>query len=165
MTLSRLISTRLCRCLWLVVLTLAGALCATAQPAGSKSVAVNYDYATKHRQNGFGFNLTFDIFKRFRLQPEMIYFTTHKGVSTLDLGLNLHYLVPVTGALRVYPTAGICYTHWGYDGPDESRVGFMAGGGAEFWLGKRWALVVEERLQLVSHESQAITTLGLRHAF
>ena len=165
MTTARPFSAIAYRHLVMTAIMLAATVCAMAQPAGRKSVSVTYDYATKHRQSGFGFNFTFDIFERFRLEPEMIYFTTRGGVSTLNLGLSLHYLVPVAGILRVYPTAGISYTHWGSEGPDESRVSVLAGGGAELWLGKRWALVVEERLQLVSHESQALTTLGLRHSF
>ncbi len=151
--------------IWVFVVAMALALTAMAQQRGSMSVAGNYAYATKHKQHGFALKFAYEINDHFRLEPEMMYFATNHDASTLDLTLNVHYLFPIVEHLRAYPTAGINYSHWTYEGPDESRVGVVLGGGAEYWISASWAIMFEQRFQLVSHESQSLTSLGVRYSF
>ncbi len=128
-------------------------------------VAATYNFASEYQQHGFGAKLCLDVFGPWRLEPEMVYFAQSDDVTTLQLNVNVHYVMPMMSRLYLYPFAGVTYSHWGYVGPDHSRWGMNLGGGAELTLGRQWSLIGEFRYMLVSHETQAITTLGIKRLF
>lgn len=129
------------------------------------AVAATYNYATEYHQHGLGAKLQLGITGPWRLEPEIIYFAQSNKVTTLQLNANLHYVRPITQALGLYPFAGVTYSHWGYEGPDRSRWGANLGAGLEIYLGRRWGAFGEFRFMLVKQETQAVTTLGLKHYF
>ena len=129
------------------------------------AVALTYDHATEYSQHGFGLKLQAPVGRHLRLEPEMIYFNENKETTTLHLNLNVHYLLPMSRQLNVYPFAGIGYSHWGYVGPNENRWGVNLGGGIDYRLSRRVSVLGELRLNLVTRESQLISTLGLKYHF
>lgn len=128
-------------------------------------IAATYNFASEYQQHGIGAKLSLDVFGPWRLEPEMIYFAQNDDVTTLQLNVNVHYVMPITSRFFLYPFAGVTYSHWGYVGPDHSRWGMNLGGGAEFNLGRRWSVIGEFRFMLVSQETQAITTFGIKRLF
>ncbi len=128
-------------------------------------VAATYNFATEYQQHGIGAKLCLDLFRNIRLEPEIIYFAQSQDATTLQLNANVHYVMPMTSRLFLYPYAGVSYSHWGYVGPDRSRWGMNLGGGAELTLGQRWSVIGEFRFMFVKQETQAIVTFGLKHLF
>lgn len=126
---------------------------------------VSYNHAFKNNQHGWAAKLQADLGHRFRLEPEMMYFAVHDGVSTLDLNLNLHYRMRLFDGFAIYPFIGVNYSHWGYDGPNASRWGANLGCGAEYRISHRLSLFTEARLQFVSHETQPLLGAGLKYHF
>ncbi len=129
------------------------------------ALGLTYDYAFKHQQNGFGIKLQANIFKGFRLEPEIIYCNEHKDVTTLHLNLNLQNVRPITSRLNLYPYIGLAYSHWGYVGPNENRLGVNLGAGLEYNLGRNWEALTELRLHGIKKETQLLYTLGLKYNF
>ena len=146
-----------------VLLFLVAALRLNARPP--MGIAATYNFATEYQQHGIGAKLCLDIYGPWRLEPEIIYFAQNKDVTTLQLNANVHYVMPMTSRIYLYPFAGISYSHWGYVGPDKSRWGANLGGGAEFYLGRGWSLIGEYRFMLVKQETQAIPTFGIKRLF
>lgn len=129
------------------------------------AVGMAYGYATEYHQHGVGAKLQLGIDSHWRIEPEMIYFAQNREVTTLQLNANVHYVQHVGGPLSLYPFVGVTYSHWGYNGPDHSRWGANLGAGLEVNLGRRWVAFGEFRFMLVKQETQAVTTLGLKHLF
>ncbi len=134
----------------------------TRQPM---ALGVTYDYATEYGQHGVGLKLQLGIDSHWRVEPEMIYFAQRRDVTTLQLNVNVHYVHHVAGPLAIYPFVGMTYSHWGYKGPNVNRWGANLGAGLELSLGRRWVAVGEGRFMLVKQETQAVTSLGLKHLF
>ncbi len=134
----------------------------TRQPM---AVGMTYNYATEYGQHGIGAKLQLGIDNHWRIEPELIYFAQRRQVTTLQLNANVHYVRHIAGPLSLYPFVGVTYSHWGYQGPDRSRWGANLGAGLEVNLGRRWVAVGEARFMLIKQETQAVTTLGLKHLF
>jgi len=146
-----------------LAVAMAGAPAARAQ--GRMAVAATYDYAWKHGQHGFGAKFQYRFLSHFRVEPELIYFTSGESTTTFDINLNVHYLFDIAERFTVYPTGGLNYGHWGYVGPDEDRIGVLLGGGAEYRVWRNLSILAEQRFQFVSHETQAFVTLGAKVDF
>ena len=129
------------------------------------AVGLTYDYATEYGQHGVGAKLQLGIDSHWRIEPEMIYFAQSRKVTTLQLNVNVHYVHHVAGPLAIYPFVGMTYSHWGYKGPNVNRWGANLGAGLELSLGRCWVAVGEGRFMLVKQETQAVTSLGLKHLF
>ena len=97
------------------------------------------------------------------------------NVSMLDLNVNFHYLCPVAQSVKLYPLFGLTMSNWMFDMHDldvdwdgdhvhvddggnhnEFRIGVNLGAGAEFALGRNWAMNVEFRYQLVDDFDQGV---------
>lgn len=147
----------------LMSLCLMAPLLLSARPP--MGIAGTYNFATEYQQHGVGAKLCLDVYGPWRLEPEIIYFAQYMDVTTLQLNANVHYVMPMTSRLFLYPFAGVSYSHWGYVGPDHSRWGVNLGGGAELALGRQWSVIGEFRFMLVKQETQAIPTLGIKRLF
>ena len=65
----------------------------------------------------------------------------------MDIDLNLHYLIPVSEGLNVYPIVGanLAFTHG--DGDSESIFGFQGGFGIEYYLSDNVKLNLDAKYQ------------------
>lgn len=149
----------------LILALMTVALCGYAVKRPPLALGLTYDYATEYHQHGFGLKLELPVGHRFRVEPEMIYFNENRQVTTLFLNLNVHYLLPLASRFNVYPFAGLSYSHWGYVGPNVNRWGMNLGGGFDYRLSRRFSALAELRFNLVSRETQLITSLGLKYHF
>ena len=138
---------------------------AEARPPLPMAFGVSYNYAFKNGQHGWAAKLQADLGSRFRLEPEMMYFSKSNGVTTLKLSLNLHWRKQLFSRFGIYPIVGVNYSHWGYDGPNASRWGANIGCGAEYRIARALSGFTETRLQFVSHETQPMVGVGLKYHF
>ena len=95
-----------------------------------------------------------------------------------------HYLCPVAQSVKLYPLFGLTMSNWMFDMHDldvdwdgdhvhvddggnhnEFRIGVNLGAGAEFALGRNWAMNVEFRYQLVDDFDQGVINFGAAYRF
>lgn len=118
------------------------------------------------------------------IEPSFNYFFENDNVSMLDLNVNFHYLCPVAQSVKLYPLFGLTMSNWMFDMHDldvdwdgdhvhvddggnhnEFRIGVNLGAGAEFALGRNWAMNVEFRYQLVDDFDQGVINFGAAYRF
>ena len=124
------------------------------------------------------------IINPLRIEPSFNYFFENDNVSMLDLNVNFHYLCPVAQSVKLYPLFGLTMSNWMFDMHDldvdwdgdhvhvddggnhnEFRIGVNLGAGAEFALGRNWAMNVEFRYQLVDDFDQGVINFGAAYRF
>lgn len=74
----------------------------------------------------------------------------------MDIDLNLHYLIPVSEGLNVYPIVGanLAFTHG--DGDSESIFGFQGGFGIEYYLSDNVKLNLDAKYQYNKKEKNGV---------
>lgn len=126
----------------------------------------------------------YNITNPLRIEPSFNYFFENDNVSMLDLNVNFHYLCPVAQSVKLYPLFGLTMSNWMFDMHDldvdwdgdhvhvddggnhnEFRIGVNLGAGAEFALGRNWAMNVEFRYQLVDDFDQGVINFGAAYRF
>lgn len=94
------------------------------------------------------------------------------------------YICPVAQSVKLYPLFGLTMSNWMFDMHDldvdwdgdhvhvddggnhnEFRIGVNLGAGAEFALGRNWAMNVEFRYQLVDDFDQGVINFGAAYRF
>lgn len=136
--------------------------------AGAVEIGANafYAFAWGHDHNSYGMRLDCRVSRHVRVAPELIYSPTHDDLSTLHLSANVQYLVPLVSRLTFYPYVGPLYTYWKErNAGGEAHWGANAGLGLQIDLTHRLAILVEQRYELVSSETQAVSLIGLRLNF
>ena len=100
------------------------------------------------------------------------------------INVDFHYLFPVAQSVKLYPLFGLTMSNWMFDMHDldvdwdgdhvhvddggnhnEFRIGANLGVGAEFALGRNWAMNVEFRYQLVDDFDQGVINFGAAYRF
>ena len=133
---------------------------------------------------GLGIKYQYNITNPLRIEPSFNYFFENDNVSMLDLNVNFHYLCPVAQSVKLYPLFGLTMSNWMFDMHDldvdwdgdhvhvddggnhnEFRIGVNLGAGAEFALGRNWAMNVEFRYQLVDDFDQGVINFGAAYRF
>jgi outer membrane protein X len=113
-------------------------------------------------------------------RPSTLHYSSeiHPYVSEFD------YLCPVAQSVKLYPLFGLTMSNWMFDMHDldvdwdgdhvhvddggnhnEFRIGVNLGAGAEFALGRNWAMNVEFRYQLVDDFDQGVINFGAAYRF
>ena len=131
-----------------------------------------------------GIKYQYNITNPLRIEPSFNYFFENDNVSMLDLNVNFHYLCPVAQSVKLYPLFGLTMSNWmltcmiwmltGMEttsmlmmggNHNEFRIGVNLGAGAEFALGRNWAMNVEFRYQLVDDFDQGVINFGAAYRF
>ena len=82
---------------------------AFAQEAGKMAVGVNaaYGFASNYKTFGVGGKFQYCITNEFRAEASGTYFLKKDNVSAWDANINVHYVIPISEGLNVYPLAGL----------------------------------------------------------
>lgn len=165
-------------------------ICSFAQTKGDKAVGINLSYATKNSNIGIGVKGQYNITDAIRTEASFDYFLKKDGLTVWDINVNAHYLFPVANKIKIYPLAGLTYTHWnssfsfevpkiagyyGSYGNDEDydldsssstgKIGVNLGGGASYELTDQLLLNAEIKYQLISDYNQAVFSVGIAYKF
>ena len=134
---------------------------------GDVSAAAQFVYASKHSMAGLGLQLQYEPITNFRLAPEFIYFFKDDGLSGLNANFNVHYVIPTSNSVSIYPLVGFTYGHYMNDIGDASvdRCGANVGMGAQYRIKDRLHFFTEERFQIMKDFNQSVTVLGLKYTF
>lgn len=142
---------------------------AAAQSTGKSAVGIRGTYGNEFYW-GIGANYRYGLGPNMRVEGTFDYFLKHEHVSMAQIGLNLHYVVPVTDVVGVYPLAGISYNrvtaHFRDLKMGENvgieKVGVNVGGGIEFAVAPQLLLHVEAKLLLIQEiNDQLAVSVGL----
>ena len=134
---------------------------------GDVSGAAQCVYASKQSMAGLGAQVQYEAIRNFRIAPEFIYFFKDDGLSALNVNLNLHYIIPTSNSVAIYPLVGFTYGHYMPDLKDSSfdRCGANVGLGAQYRIQERLYFFSEERFQILKDFNQSVTVLGLKYKF
>ena len=108
-------------------------------------------YGDDYNPFGVGAKLQYGFDGGFRTELAYNYWFAKEeaGVKAgvMDIDLNLHYLIPVSEGLNVYPIVGanLAFTHG--DGDSESIFGFQGGFGIEYYLSDNVKLNLDAKYQ------------------
>ena len=108
-------------------------------------------YGDDYNPFGVGAKLQYGFDGGFRTELAYNYWFAKEeaGVKAgvMDIDLNLHYLIPVSEGLNVYPIVGanLALTHG--DGDSESIFGFQGGFGIEYYLSDNVKLNLDAKYQ------------------
>lgn len=160
---------------------------AFAQEAGKMAVGVNaaYGMASNYKTFGFGGKFQYSITNEWRAEASGTYFLKKDNVSAWDANLNVHYVIPISEGIYVYPLAGL--TIFGikadFDLPagaaaaaaaagyaidesySETRVGFNAGGGIEYFLSEQFKINAEVKYQYTKDSDWPVISIGAAYVF
>ena len=149
-----------------------------------QAIGFGLSYGTEIESAGLGIKYQYNITNPLRIEPSFNYFFENDNVSMLDVNVNFHYLFPVAQSVKLYPLFGLTMSNWMFDMHDldvdwdgdhvhvddggnhnEFRIGANLGAGAEFALGRNWAMNVEFRYQLVDDFVQGVINFGAAYRF
>lgn len=159
--------------LLLLVCAAVMSLSASAQ-AGDKALGAQLVFGSETNSIGLGVKGQYYFTDQIRGEASVDYFFKNKGISMWDVNANVHYLFDVADKFKVYPVAGLGYTHWSYkyeyagvpviEGSD-GRLAINLGGGAEYELTKDLSVNAELKYQIVSHYNQLVLGVGVAYKF
>ena len=136
---------------------------------GDVSAAAQFVYASKHSMAGLGAQLQYEFATNWRVAPEFIYFFKDDGLSALNANLNVHYVIPTSNSVAIYPLVGFSYGHYMADAIggtiSEDHCGANVGMGAQYRIKDRLHFFTEERFQIMKDFNQSVTVLGLKYTF
>lgn len=156
---------------------------AFAQEAGKMAVGVNgaYGFASNYKTFGVGGKFQYCITENFRAEASGTYFFKKDNMSAWDANANVHYVIPVSEGLYVYPLAGLTIFGVKADVPDEykaavqaagvetsaseTRVGFNAGGGIEYFLSEAFKVNAEIKYQYTKDSDWPVVSIGAAYVF
>nr|WP_314696141.1 porin family protein [uncultured Prevotella sp.] len=162
--------------LLLLVCAAVMSLSASAQ-AGDKAVGAQLVFGSEINSIGVGVKGQYNFTDQIRGEASFDYFLKNKGWSMWDINANAHYLFDVADKFKVYPLAGIGYTHVSYSqdysalvpgaevSASSGRISVNLGGGAEYALTNNLNLNAELKYQIISNYNQLVLGVGVAYKF
>ena len=153
-------------------------LSASAQ-AGDKALGAQLVFGSETNGIGLGVKGQYYFTDKIRGEASFDYFLKKKGISMWDINANAHYLFDVADKVKVYPLAGLGYTHWSYkydlskitdiaglkaEGSD-GRLAVNLGGGVDYELTDNITLNAELKYQIISNYNQLVLGVGVAYKF
>lgn len=134
---------------------------------GDMSLGVQFNYASKNSMIGLGANYEIEVFRNVRLEPEFIYYFENKHISNYNVNLNVHYLIPTSSSVTIYPLAGFSFVSFKEHQTDitTNRYGANVGIGFDYRINPHFTFYTEERFHIIKNWNESVTSLGLRYNF
>lgn len=149
----------------LLIAVFATSMSASAQKKGDLSLGGGIAVGTLIPTMSIGATVQYNIIDQIRLAGNVDYFIKNRGVNTLDITVDGHYLVPLSDRFTIYPVVGvgisILMTDFG------TRVPFVAniGGGVQYKFNDKLRLSFEIKGRLGSGVCQAVIGPNLIYTF
>lgn len=137
---------------------------------GIQATGIQLNYGTEISSIGIGLKYQYNITNEIRLEPSVNYYFENDGLDMFDINANVHYLLPMSSNVRVYPLAGLSYSKWSADAGNgwevsTNKLGLNLGGGAEFDINKDLMMNFEVKYQLINDFDQAVISMGIAYMF
>lgn len=154
---------------------------------GTSAVGINLGYTiglndgTKVNNFGLGAKYQYNFTDAFRGELEFTYDFKDKGLSFMNYGVNLHYLINCSESFKVYPIVGLgaataklsvdgFYDDEDdeyYDGGSASKThfSFNVGVGGEYLVSEHIGVSLEVKYQYIKDFSRLPIRLGVAYKF
>lgn len=142
-----------------------------AQFEGTFGLGVHTGYGAEINSIAGGIHAHYYHTNNIRFAPALTYFIPRKGAEMWMIDADAHYILPLSYAVSLYPTAGLHYSKWGYDAtkndglPQQNwtkhRLGANLGLGMQYDLAYKIRLNFEFKYQLIPDYSQLVFTAGI----
>lgn len=152
----------------IALLTICAAVGARAE-SGHISAAGQFAYASKNSMAGLGVQVQYEPIVNWRIAPEFMYYFKNDGLSAYNLNLNVHYVIPTSASIAIYPLVGFSYGHYKAEAfgvnDSEGHCGANVGMGAQYFIKEHLHFFIEERFQIMKDFNQSVSVLGLKYTF
>ena len=158
---------------------------AFAQEAGQMAIGANaaYGFASNYKTFGLGAKFQYGITEDFRAEASGTYFFKKDYTSAWDVNLTVHYVIPVSEGLNVYPLLGptlfgikvdvpdISFSfggdtyHSGEASASETRFGVNAGAGIEYFISENFKVNFEAKYQYTKDSDWPVLSIGAAYVF
>ncbi|MFT3994096.1 MAG: outer membrane beta-barrel protein [Dysgonomonas sp.] len=122
----------------LVLIILVTSFSLTKAQERDRSIVIKMGYQTDYDRFGIGLDARFALANSFRFAPDITYFFSSDNIKGFDVNANIHYLLPVTEDINIYPLAGIGMVNNRWSKGDISHgdtdFGFNIGLGMEYGI-------------------------------
>lgn len=145
------------------------AVAANAQK-GEMAIGGNFSIGFNKGNTNFGVGPKFQysFADDWRGEASFDYFFKKDYVSQWDINLNVHYLVHITRNFNIYPLAGFTVVgtsvDMGYGSNSQTKVGFNAGGGLEYYFSKNVKANFEGKYQWADG-GRGVIAVGVAYVF
>lgn len=128
-----------------------------------RSLGAEFIYSTQYEQSGIGVRFQYGVNDQLRLAPSFNYLFENDGKSSAwGLNADIHYLIPVSSELTIYPIGGLGFLSNDY----EDGFGLNVGGGLDFTITKELSFYAEAKYgALFSARDQEAIYLGVSYKF
>ena len=169
-------------------------LTANAQnEAGKMAAGVNVSYGMHkdYKNFGFGAKFQYNITDAIRGEASGNYFLKKDHCTMWDANINFHYVIPISEGLNVYPLVGATLVgvkvdvdgaiDSGYDAAwklahkvaadevggssSETKFGFNAGAGIEYFISPNLKVNAEVKYQYVKDFDRPVISAGIAYVF
>ena len=140
---------------------------------GDMFVGGNVSYGTDAEMLGIGPKFQYTFIENWRGEASFNYFLEKNDVNVMDFNANVHYLIPITGNLTLFPLGGLCYYYVSgdeieiYEGHSrktsysDGKLGINLGCGIEYPITDRLKATGETKYQFVDKFDQLVFSIGL----
>jgi outer membrane protein X len=166
----------------IVIALVSMSVTAQAQDKGDIAVGVNAVLGSGESYTNFGIGakLQYNIIKPIRLEGAFNYYPEKDLFSLWDLGLNVHYLIPVGEKLVFYPLAGVGVLGFKANIPtvdlgelgsvgggsvSDSQVAYNVGAGVDFKLTEKLFLNLEAKYKISDGWNRFLVSAGAGFRF
>ena len=128
-----------------------------AQEKGDKAIGAQLSYGTDAEKFAVGVKGLYNLTDPIRLEGEVNYWLID-NCTCLDFQANIQYLFSMSDNLKLYPLAGVGYSYAkvkGFDG--DGDIFFNLGGGIQYDLSSKFALIGEMKYQFKEHGQLVIS--------
>jgi outer membrane protein X len=142
-----------------------------AQEKGDWALGANYSYGAGHRYEnmGIGIKYQYHVSNSIRIEPSATYYWPKDHLSLLDVGLNGHYVFPLSEEFNLYPLVGVGLFNYrfSYEGTSDgdSQVTVNLGAGAEYLIDNSYKFTLEYKYVIVNEWNRSIISLGFAVLF
>jgi outer membrane protein X len=132
-------------------------------------VGLTLGMGDKFTNYGLGAKFQYNVLNALRLEGAFTYFLKKDYTTMWDLGVNGHWLFPVSDNMTVYPLAGLGILNYGssYGGfsVSTSDLAFNFGGGLDLKITDRMVFNVEAKYKVSDLWDRLQLSAGLAYRF
>lgn len=108
-------------------------VCSYAQK-GTTGIGLYGAYGSENSNFGLGAKVQHNFTDAIRAEAQFDYFFKKDYMTNMNVGVNLHYLIPISETFRVYPLVGVSYVYWKFDAGDVLGAAGIGGSFEETML-------------------------------
>ena len=159
--------------LWVLLFTLS-VFTASAQFEGTLGIGMHAGYGSKINAPGAGVHLHYYATNELRVAPSYTYFLPIDQQYMWMIDTDLHYILPLSYAVSLYPVAGAHYSRWELPHDQENqpegdekknRLGTNLGAGFQYDIKFRVRANLECKYQFIPGYSQWFIAIGVGYWF